>query len=239
MRGFLPCLALVWAGCTGDGGGVSLPGLQSEDAAVQPGASSSGGGFGASSVGGGSGGSSGAVPETGTGGDVDEDAAGDETGGSELCPPSEPFGTKVGDVVEDVVLKDCAGSDVSWHELCDRKAAFVFLYAGWCPPCQVVAKDVAEQRWAALKDDDFGFFFVVTANAAFGPPSAGDCQKAVLDFGLTMPVLYDPTGAIMEALELPSDNDQSLVFAEGMTLKLVSKYADQADVQAVIDTLLK
>ena len=48
-----------------------------------------------------------------------------------VCPPSGPFGTSVGDVLDDWSLEDCDGVTHSFHDLCELRAVHIFSFAGW------------------------------------------------------------------------------------------------------------
>ena len=47
------------------------------------------------------------------------------------CPPGAPFGTKPGENLTDLELRDCDGNPVFLHELCGADAAYFNLLAGW------------------------------------------------------------------------------------------------------------
>ena len=47
------------------------------------------------------------------------------------CPPGAPFGTKPGENLTDIELRDCDGNPVFLHELCGADAAYFNLLAGW------------------------------------------------------------------------------------------------------------
>lgn len=48
-----------------------------------------------------------------------------------LCPPPGPFGLAIGDRVPDVELTDCDGNTRTLHDLCEERAAWMFIFAGW------------------------------------------------------------------------------------------------------------
>lgn len=50
---------------------------------------------------------------------------------SPLCPPTDPQGLALGQIIPDVALRDCEGNDTSLHALCPRKAGYFFVYADW------------------------------------------------------------------------------------------------------------
>ena len=47
------------------------------------------------------------------------------------CPPKPPFGTTQDTTMTDVVLMDCDGNEVSFHDMCGAKAGYVNLFAAW------------------------------------------------------------------------------------------------------------
>ena len=76
----------------------------------------------------------GAVPDTGFAMDTgaSADAGGMSDGGmAGLCPPSGPFGIMAGAQIPDVTLTDCDGNTRSLHELCEARASWMFVFAGW------------------------------------------------------------------------------------------------------------
>lgn len=62
--------------------------------------------------------------DAGLGGEAD-------AGLAALCPPGGPFGTAVGAIAPDLELSDCDGNRYSVHALCEKKAAWLFAFAGW------------------------------------------------------------------------------------------------------------
>lgn len=47
------------------------------------------------------------------------------------CPPSGPFGTQEGQLLQDVALSDCDGNVHHLNDLCQRQASWIYLFAGW------------------------------------------------------------------------------------------------------------
>jgi hypothetical protein len=47
------------------------------------------------------------------------------------CPWPGPTGSLEGDVIENVILLDCDDRPVELHDLCERRAAHLFIMAGW------------------------------------------------------------------------------------------------------------
>ena len=47
------------------------------------------------------------------------------------CPPAGPFGVQVGDDLPSGALVDCDGIPVDLQGLCEKKASWLFVFAGW------------------------------------------------------------------------------------------------------------
>ena len=50
--------------------------------------------------------------------------------GQAPCPPPAPYGNQVGDYVQPVSFKDCTGLPHSMHDLCPKKASWIFIFSG-------------------------------------------------------------------------------------------------------------
>ena len=71
------------------------------------------------------------------------------------------------------------------------------------------------------------------------PANAAFCASVRDQYGLTMPVLYDPDGVLPTALGISGGvNSWSIVLAEGAVIKLKKKYASNAAVKAAIEAEL-
>ena len=151
------------------------------------------------------------------------------------CPPTGPFGTAVGDAVPDVTLMDCDGAEHSLHELCDHEALWVFEFAQWCPPCRAFAPDV-NRIYERFQDRDLAAYFVFTETDSFGPPTAADCAAVRDAYGLTMPVLYDPSGAFPAALGVAT-NAYNVILTRGGVIDWEGHYAE-SQVEGQLERLL-
>ncbi len=74
--------------------------------------------------------------DDGCGGDCGACGAGEtciagDCAAATTCPPPPPYGTNVGDTVPDITLTDCDGTSYSLHELCAKKASYIYMYTGW------------------------------------------------------------------------------------------------------------
>lgn len=167
--------------------------------------------------------------------DASEDTAPDAP--PSLCPPTGPFGTGIGDTVADVTLMDCDGGTHHLADLCDADAAWIFLYAGWCPPCQRRAASAAAFYASIAGSGDVEAWFVVSETASYAAPGPADCAAARDRFGLTMTVLYDPEQALPEALGTEYWSVDA-VLGPGNTLVFTDQYGSDDDVADAMEPLL-
>ncbi len=77
-------------------------------------------------------------------------------------------------------------------------------------------------------------FFVVMENSSFFPATSGLCAQIRAAYGLTMPVLIDPSGTIPTDLNLGGKNHRNVVLKEGMLIHHKQTYGD-----AAVVTMLK
>ena len=164
-----------------------------------------------------------AGPPADGGGQADASRAAD--GGEGLvCPPSGPTGSAVGEIAPDLRLMDCDGVEHSLHDLCDRQALWLFEFADWCPPCRTFASSRMNPIYASHASESFEGWMVISADAGFGRPDAADCAEIRSRYGVTMPVLFDPTGAFQTAFGVAA-NEINIVLSEGARIEWVGHYA--------------
>lgn len=152
------------------------------------------------------------------------------------CADSPGTGTGVGEVPDDVVLLDCDGNEVRLRDTCEARATWVFMYTGWCPPCQRNARDAAEIA-AEFEGDDFAALFVITQTDESEEPSADYCAGIRERFGLEVPVLIDPDRLLPNAVGAPHF-DIDLVMGPGNQILFVEQHAERDDVRAFISETL-
>lgn len=54
-----------------------------------------------------------------------------DSGVPAMCPPIEPFGVLTGDTLPPGALLDCEGNVFDLQGMCERKASYMFHFAGW------------------------------------------------------------------------------------------------------------
>lgn len=152
------------------------------------------------------------------------------------CPPAGPFGDGVGEVAADMVLLDCDGSARSLHELCARRAVWLFEYADWCPPCRAFASAEANRIYERFTGADFEAYVIVSEDAGFGEPDASDCAEIRERYGLRMPVLFDPDTAFEDTFDVAS-NEVQVVLQAGAVIDWKGHYAAD-EVEGRIESVL-
>jgi len=162
--------------------------------------------------------------------------AGGQPGGTGMCPPAGPFGTGEGDVSPDVTLSDCDGNLYSVHDLCERDAAWIMVFAGWCSTCRVSAPQ-ANALWERFRSQNFQAYFVIADDNQASPPDAAYCAQIREQYGLTMPVLFDADGSFVNALQVPT-NDVHIVF--GVNNEIVHKtHKGFSGVEGIVESTLR
>ncbi|MCB9535349.1 MAG: TlpA family protein disulfide reductase [Myxococcales bacterium] len=135
-----------------------------------------------------------------------------------------------------LTLMDCDGTPHDLRDLCGSDAAWIFEFAAWCPPCRSFARNM-NARLADYADEDLAVYLVISADANFGAPDAADCRAIREQYGLQIPVLYDPNGDFQRVFGVP-DNDVHVVLDGDGTITLKEHYASEAEVYDAIDAAL-
>lgn len=139
------------------------------------------------------------------------------------CPPRAPFGSEVGDTVEDLVFYDCDGAAHTLHELCAREAVWVYQFAEWCEPCQAFVRThvnaIYEAKRAAY-GAQFEAWVVISENSEQGQPDAAFCSTVRARYGLQMPVLFDPTGEFQRTFQVVP-NEMNLILSDESRIEFI------------------
>jgi peroxiredoxin len=164
-------------------------------------------------------------------------ACGDGGSGGEVtvsCPPAGAVGLDPGDIAPDLLLRDCAGTEHALRDLCPDTAALLYTFAATCTTCQAyAASDAPNALWDQYRDHQFAMWFIVTGDATNTAPDAAYCRVVEEEFGLTMPVLFDPEAATAEALGMPG-NSGELVLSRGNVIESKT-WGAQATVLRVLE----
>lgn len=225
MRAWMPgvaVLSLALVGCTGDG---------SDDLGSPPPGATTGASTSGSGGAGGGGATTGAAGGGGLGGGGG--SGGQDPGwGPDQCPATPPgvgVGLEVGDQLADIVVKTCAGEDVSLTQFCGANGLFIFASHGWCPLCQSVSEQM-EAMHDSFEGQDLASVNIVVATGANEPPDAAYCALWREEHGQEDVVtLFDPTGAV---LALWSGSSSLSAFIDEDRV-IVSKLVHTSDIDAI------
>lgn len=125
--------------------------------------------------------------------------AGGEDAGSAACAgdPGEPYGTSEGSHFLPFTLQRCDGSDFSFYGeaegYCDATFTVVVMSAGWCGPCRNEATQMQARLVEAYADQGVRVVVSIIQNNDYEAPDLAFCQSWVDQYGLTNPVVADPT----------------------------------------------
>ena len=159
--------------------------------------------------------------------------------GAELCPdPAVSVGFDVGKQLADVVVKDCAGNDVSLDTLCGASALWIFAAQGWCPLC----KSVSAKQEAIVADyaaEGLVGVNVIVETAQYEPPTAAYCELWRETYGQAeVFTLYDPTGSILALWPGGSSSLSAFIDGDRIVASKLSYEADEATIRAEIEATL-
>lgn len=161
----------------------------------------------------------------GTCGECDGTCTAGRCVGGERCPPVGPFGTEAGAVAADALLFDCEGNEVRLHDLCAASVSWIIGYADWCSTCRNFTRSDVERLWQEYSAQGVAGYFVIGEDSSFNAPTAEVCAEVRDRYNLTMPVLFDPEGAVQTALGIRS-NAENVVLGEGMEILWKARYAE-------------
>jgi cytochrome c biogenesis protein CcmG, thiol:disulfide interchange protein DsbE len=116
------------------------------------------------------------------------------------------------------------GGQVSLSDYRD-KVVLVNIWATWCPPCRQEMPSM-ERLYKALRGEDFEIL-AVSVDAPLGETDAsgnrgGDLRAFAKEFGLTFPILHDPSGDIQDLYQTTGVPESFVIGKDGMIYKKVA-----------------
>jgi len=124
-----------------------------------------------------------------------------ETDAASMCSTAGVRGTDVGQVAPNLEVFDCDGNSHRLDELCDVDAAWIFLYADWCPPCISFVRSQVDEVYSRYAEHSFEGFLIVTEDSGFSTATQDDCEHVRASRSIdSMPVYFDPTGQVASEL---------------------------------------
>ena len=94
-----------------------------------------------------------------------------------------------------------------------------------------------ESRFQSYKDQGYKQYLLINAGTS-GPPTSSYCKQVRDQYGLTFPVLFDPTGAFTQTYGFAGGNEQNLVLKEGGEIVFKGRYSSQNSVKQAIEGAL-
>jgi hypothetical protein len=121
-----------------------------------------------------------------------------EDSGADTCNgPGEPYGTSMGRNFRPFTLNRCDGTSFSFYGseggYCESTFTVLTMAAGWCGPCIVESQQLEAEIVDGYADRGVRVVQVLIQDENYEAPSAEFCQGWVDRFGLSNPVVMDPT----------------------------------------------
>ena len=137
------------------------------------------------------------------GGDGDGDGDGDfvpaPPAGCELTDPGAvnypagPYGTDVGDTIEDISLEDCDGTIVTLGQvLAQAPVTLLNVGAGWCQPCIDETETIDEEIFGAFCGRGLRVVQIMFQDEQSRAATSLFCKEWRGRYKLNFPVVYDP-----------------------------------------------
>jgi cytochrome c biogenesis protein CcmG, thiol:disulfide interchange protein DsbE len=121
-------------------------------------------------------------------------------------------------------LSSLDGKQVSLSDYRGKKVVLVNVWATWCPPCREEMPSL-ESLYKAMKGQDFEIL-AVSVDAPLGQMGdgheGGDLGKFAKEFGLTFPILHNPSGDIQELYQTTGVPESFIVGKDGVIYKKVA-----------------
>jgi peroxiredoxin len=107
--------------------------------------------------------------------------------------PAGPYGTALGDIVEDFSFEDCDLNPVRFGDVLSQSSLTLFnVGAGWCEPCIEETEDLDATIFREYCDDGLRVVQVLFQNERNERADAVFCEQWKERYGLSFPVLIDP-----------------------------------------------
>ena len=129
-----------------------------------------------------------------------------------------------GTVAPDFTVSTLDGKQVSLSDYRD-KVVLVNVWATWCPPCRQEMPSL-ERLYKALKGENFEIL-AVSVDAPLGQTDeggrpGGDLAAFAKEFGLTFPILHNPSGNIQDLYQTTGVPESFVIGKDGVIYKKVA-----------------
>lgn len=138
-----------------------------------------------------------ATPEAPDAGAPDASSDGVTDAGTECVAgdPPGPYGTVLGTRLSPFELSDCAGSPYPLYgdDFCEATLTVVEIQAGWCGPCRLHAGGLQRDFVERYEPRGVRVIEILVQTDDYGEPDLAYCEAWTAQYGLTNPVLIDPS----------------------------------------------
>jgi cytochrome c biogenesis protein CcmG, thiol:disulfide interchange protein DsbE len=129
-----------------------------------------------------------------------------------------------GSVAPDFTVTALDGTEVSLSDYLG-KVVLVNVWATWCPPCREEMPSM-ERLYQSLQGEDFEIL-AVSVDAPFGEQdvagrAGGDLAAFAEEFGLTFPILHNPSGDIQLTYQTTGVPESFVIGRDGVIYKKVA-----------------
>jgi hypothetical protein len=101
-----------------------------------------------------------------------------------------------------------------------------------------VAGTVMEKRYQKFKDDGYQQYLLIQQGSSFGAPAtAALCKQIRQKYGLTFPVLYDPTTKLKQLYQ-GKFNEMNYVVGAGAKLLHKGQYTPSGTIESLLMQVL-
>jgi len=116
------------------------------------------------------------------------------------------------------------GGEASLSDYGDR-VVLLNIWATWCLPCREEMPSM-QRLYEAIGDEDFEIL-AVSIDAPLGQPDAagrpgGDLEAFAKEYGLTFPILHDPSGDIQRRYQTTGVPESFLIGRDGLIIRKVA-----------------
>jgi cytochrome c biogenesis protein CcmG/thiol:disulfide interchange protein DsbE len=129
-----------------------------------------------------------------------------------------------GAAAPDFTVTSMAGQDVSLSDYRDR-VVLLNVWATWCLPCREEMPSM-ERLYQAIEHEDF-VILAVSIDAPIGQTDAagrpgGDLREFAKEYGLTFPILHNPSGDIQRTYQTTGVPESFLIGRDGLIIRKVA-----------------
>jgi hypothetical protein len=121
----------------------------------------------------------------------------DDSGPGGCVIPTADFGTQEGRNFRPFTLNQCDGTPFEFYGEAEGYCAASFtvltMAAGWCGPCRLETEQLEEEITQGYANRGVRVVQAVIQDNDYAAPDAAFCEGWVAEYGLTNPVVLDPT----------------------------------------------